>query len=276
MILNLFNDTKRIIKKANKVLAKIKSYDFSSLSDEELKNKTAEFRERLKKGETLDDLQAEAYAVAGEAVHRELGFNIYDNQYISAYVIHDGNVAEASCGTGKTVVGYIASYLEALEGKGVYIITVNEYLAQRDAEECSRVYARLGMTVGLNKPMISPGTKKLAYSADVTYTTNSELGFDYLRDNMVTHINDKVQRELNFALIDEADSVLILFGISVQNDEDTHLKIYETPGDFFPEIQFKYATGVLAARRALRRSFHLRASALRRRLNFQQGIVTRC
>lgn len=206
---SLFNDTKRILKKGNKVLAKIRSYDFSNLTDEELINKTAEFKDRLSKGETLDDIQAEAYAVAGEAVHRELGFNIYDNQYLSAYVIHDGNVAEASCGTGKTVVGYISSYLEALAGKGVHIITVNEYLAQRDAEECRRVYSRLGMTVGLNLAQMPGMYKQQAYNCDVTYTTNSELGFDYLRDNMVTDISRKVQRGLNIALIDEADSVLI-------------------------------------------------------------------
>ena len=181
----------------------------AALSDEQLKHKTVEFKERLANGETLDDIQAEAFAVAREAAKRVIGEFPFFCQLEGAYVLHRGDIAEMKTGEGKTLTSVMAVYLNALEGKGVHVVTVNEYLSQRDSEWMGQIHRFLGLTVGLNLRALTPAQKRAAYECDITYTTNSEVGFDYLRDNMVTRVEDRVLRELNFALVDEVDSILI-------------------------------------------------------------------
>ena len=179
------------------------------LSDEDLKAKTEEFKERFANGETLDDLQVEAFAVVREASRRVLGMYPFRVQIIGAAALHEGNIAEMKTGEGKTLTSTLAVYLNALAGKGVHVVTVNEYLASRDANEMGELYEFLGLTVGLNLNSMSKEEKREAYEADVTYSTNNELGFDYLRDNMVLYSEHKVQRPLFFGVIDEVDSILI-------------------------------------------------------------------
>ena len=182
---------------------------WNSLSDEHLTAKTDEFKERLLNGETLDDLQAEAFAVVREASRRVLGMYPFRVQIIGAAALHEGNIAEMKTGEGKTLTSTLSVYLNALAGKGVHVVTVNEYLASRDATEMGELYEFLGLSVGLNLNSISKEEKREAYSADITYSTNNELGFDYLRDNMVLYNEHKVQRPLFYAVIDEVDSILI-------------------------------------------------------------------
>ena len=183
--------------------------EMSKLTDEELKNKTVEFKERLKNGETLDDILVEAFAVCREAAYRVIGEKPYKVQIIGGIAIHNGNIAEMKTGEGKTLTSTMPAYLNALTGDGVHIITVNEYLASRAAEWMGSIYKFLGLTVGVNFRELSPKEKKQEYECDILYTTNNELGFDYLRDNMVVKSSDRVQRGLNFAIVDEVDSVLI-------------------------------------------------------------------
>ena len=183
--------------------------EYSKKSDDELKNKTEEFKERLSKGETLDDILVEAYATAREVAYRKLGEKAFYVQLLGAIAIHFGNIAELRTGEGKTLVTIFPAYLNSLEGKGVHVITVNEYLTVRNAEWMGPVYEGLGVTVGINKRELNPKEKQEAYNCDILYTTNNELGFDYLRDNMVVRKEDRVQRGLNYAIIDEADSILI-------------------------------------------------------------------
>jgi preprotein translocase subunit SecA len=180
-----------------------------ALSDEELRGKTAEFRERLANGETLDDLLPEAFAVVREASKRVLGKRHYDVQLIGGMVLHEGRIAEMRTGEGKTLVATLPVYLNALLGQGVHVVTVNDYLAQRDSTEMGKIYTFLGMTVGVNLHELSHDEKKAAYACDITYGTNNEFGFDYLRDNMVLYLEQMVQRPLYFAVIDEVDSILI-------------------------------------------------------------------
>ncbi|HLT04993.1 MAG TPA: preprotein translocase subunit SecA [Pseudomonas sp.] len=180
-----------------------------ALSDEQLRAKTAEFRERLAKGETLDRLLPEAFAVAREAGKRVMGMRHFDVQLIGGMTLHEGRIAEMRTGEGKTLVATLAVYLNALEGKGVHVVTVNDYLARRDANWMRPLYEFLGMSVGVVTPFQPPEEKRAAYAADITYGTNNEFGFDYLRDNMAFSLEDKFQRELNFAVIDEVDSILI-------------------------------------------------------------------
>ena len=208
---NLFNEDKKILQNIEKEARPTESYaeKMASLSDDELKAKTNEFKERLKKGETLDDIMCEAFAVAREAAKRVIGEYPYFCQLEGATVLHHGDIAEMKTGEGKTLTSVMAVYLNALEGKGVHVITVNEYLAQRDSEWMGAIHRFLGLTVGLNLRQLTPSQKRNAYLCDITYTTNSEVGFDYLRDNMVTRVEDRVLRELNFALVDEVDSILI-------------------------------------------------------------------
>lgn len=179
------------------------------LSDLELRAKTDEFRERLSKGETLDDLLVESFAVVREASKRVLGLRHFDVQLVGGMVLHDGRIAEMKTGEGKTLVATLAVYLNALEGKGVHVVTVNDYLAGRDKTEMGKIYEFLGLTVGLNVHGLSTQEKQAAYQADITYGTNNEFGFDYLRDNMVLYKEQIVQRPLHFAIIDEVDSILI-------------------------------------------------------------------
>lgn len=180
-----------------------------ALSDEQLKAKTIEFRERLAKGETTDDLLPEAFAVVREASVRVMGMRHYDVQLIGGMVLHDGKIAEMRTGEGKTLTATLAVYLNALPGKGCHVVTVNDYLASRDADWMGRLYNWLGLSVGKILSNQDPETKRMAYASDITYGTNNEFGFDYLRDNMVTHVSQRQQRPLYYAIVDEVDSILI-------------------------------------------------------------------
>jgi len=183
--------------------------EISSLSHSQLQNKTLEFKERIKKGASLDSLLAEAFAVGREASKRILGMRHFDVQLIGAMALHEGKIAEMRTGEGKTLVATLAVYLNALEGKGVHVVTVNDYLARRDSSWMQPLYEFLGLTVGVVTPSHSAEDKRYAYQADITYGTNNEFGFDYLRDNMAFHKEERLQRGLNFAVVDEVDSILI-------------------------------------------------------------------
>ncbi|MBP3765693.1 MAG: preprotein translocase subunit SecA [Bacilli bacterium] len=183
--------------------------EISALKDKELTSKTEEFKKRLENGETLEDIKIEAFAVAREAAYRVIGEKPFYVQILGGLAIHEGNIAEMKTGEGKTLTATMPAYLNALSGKGVHIITVNEYLAERDANWMGNIYRFLGLTVGINFRESTPKEKQEAYNCDIMYTTNNELGFDYLRDNMVVRAEDRVQRPLNFVIIDEVDSVLI-------------------------------------------------------------------
>lgn len=202
---------KRRVKQLGKIADRVSAYaeQYSKLSDEQLQAKTAEFQKRYQAGESLDDLLPEAFAVAREGAHRVLGLTPFKVQIMGGIVLHEGNIAEMKTGEGKTLTATMPVYLNALSGKGVHVVTVNEYLSERDAEQMGQLYNWLGLTVGVNKSDMSPEEKRAAYNADITYSTNSEIGFDYLRDNMVVYEEDRVQRPLNFALVDEVDSILI-------------------------------------------------------------------
>ena len=206
-----FNSDKKILDSVEKAVLPVEALkdEMAALSDEQLKAKTEEFKQRLANGETLDDIQVEAFAVAREAAGRVIGEYPFFCQLEGAYVLHKGDIAEMKTGEGKTLTSVMAVYLNALEGKGVHVVTVNEYLAERDSKWMGQIHRFLGLTVGLNLRELTPAQKRAAYECDITYTTNSELGFDYLRDNMVTRVEDRVLRKLNFALVDEVDSILI-------------------------------------------------------------------
>lgn len=215
------------------------SSEMGSLSDEELQNKTLEFKKRIEDGSTIDELLVEAFAVVREAARRVLGLYPFKVQLMGGMVLHEGNIAEMKTGEGKTLTATMPVYLNALSGKGVHVVTVNEYLAERDSTEMGELYTWLGLTVGLNLTDKTPEEKRQAYNCDITYSTNSEIGFDYLRDNMVVYKEDMVQRGLDFALIDEVDSVLIDEArtpliISGQSEDGTH--IYEEADRFVKEL----------------------------------------
>lgn len=207
----LFSEEKRELNKLEKMADKVMALEpqFSALSDEELRNKTAEFRTRLENGETVDDILYEAFATAREAAYRVINEKPYKVQIMGSLAMNLGDIAEMKTGEGKTLTATMAVYLNALPGNGVHVITVNEYLAGRDAAWMGEIYRFLGLSVGVNKRELSPAEKREAYNSDIMYTTNSELGFDYLRDNMVTNVKDRVMRGLHMAIIDEVDSVLI-------------------------------------------------------------------
>lgn len=207
----LFSEEKRELKKLEKTADQVLALEpkMQALSDEELKDKTREYRERLEKGETVDDLLLEAFATAREAAFRVINEKPYKVQIMGSVAMHKGDIAEMKTGEGKTLTATMAVYLNALSGQGVHVITVNEYLAGRDAAWMGEIYRFLGLSVGVNKRELSPREKRAAYACDITYTTNSELGFDYLRDNMVTDVKDRVMRGLHVAFVDEVDSVLI-------------------------------------------------------------------
>ena len=202
-----YKELRKFTKQADEIVALEEK--ISKLTDTELQNKTEEFKQRLKKGETLEDILIEAYAVAREASFRVIGEKHFYVQILGALAIHYGNIAEMKTGEGKTLTSVLPAYLNALDEKGVHIITVNEYLASRDAEWMGGIHRFLGLTVGVNTRDLSSKEKQEAYNCDITYSTNNEIGFDYLRDNMVVHKEERVQRPLNFAIIDEVDSVLI-------------------------------------------------------------------
>ncbi len=207
----LFDHEYKELRRFNGIADKVMALDeeYSKLTDTELQNKTEEFKERLNNGETLEDILVEAFATAREAAFRVIGEKHYYVQILGALAIHYGNIAEMKTGEGKTLTSVLPAYLNALTGKGVHIITVNEYLAGRDAEWMGGIHRFLGLTVGVNRRDMTAEEKREAYNCDILYSTNNEIGFDYLRDNMVVRKEERVQRPLNFAIIDEVDSVLI-------------------------------------------------------------------
>ena len=211
-ILNkIFDPNKREVKRLSRMAEEIMALadDMEKLSDDELREKTEEFKARYQNGESVDDLLTEAFAVVREGAKRVLGLYPYPVQLMGGISLHEGNISEMKTGEGKTLTSTMPVYLNALTGKGVHVVTVNEYLASRDASEMGELYTFLGLTVGLNLNSLSKEEKEAAYACDVTYTTNNELGFDYLRDNMVLYKEQKVQRPLHYAVIDEVDSILI-------------------------------------------------------------------
>ncbi len=201
----------RLLKQYRKLVTQINGLEpkISALSDAELAAKTAEFRSRHSQGTSLDDLLPEAFAVVREAGKRVMGMRHFDVQLIGGMALHDGKIAEMRTGEGKTLVATLPVYLNALAGKGVHVVTVNDYLARRDADWMRPLYEFLGLSVGVVTPFQPPEDKRAAYAADITYGTNNEFGFDYLRDNMAFSLDDKFQRDLNFAIVDEVDSILI-------------------------------------------------------------------
>ncbi|MCH4222809.1 MAG: preprotein translocase subunit SecA [Solobacterium sp.] len=207
----LMNEDNRRLKDIEKKLKPVEALadQYSKMTDDELKAMTPALREKLANGATLDDILPEAFATAREACKRVIGEYPFHVQLLGAAVMQGGDIAEMKTGEGKTLTSVMAVYLNALAGKGVHVVTVNEYLSKRDSEWMGQIHRFLGLTVGLNLRQLTPAQKRAAYECDVTYTTNSELGFDYLRDNMVTKASDRVQRGLNFALVDEVDSILI-------------------------------------------------------------------
>ncbi|HLQ86996.1 MAG TPA: DEAD/DEAH box helicase, partial [Enterococcus sp.] len=211
IIRKMIENDKKELKRLDKIANQVESYAdaMAALSDEDLQAKTDEFKARYQKGETLDQLLPEAFAVVREAAKRVLGLYPYHVQLMGGIVLHDGNIPEMRTGEGKTLTATMPVYLNALTGEGVHVVTVNEYLATRDSTEMGELYNWLGLTVGLNINSKSPEEKRAAYACDITYSTNNELGFDYLRDNMVVYRHQMVQRPLNYAIVDEVDSILI-------------------------------------------------------------------
>ena len=211
IIRKLVENDKKELKKLNRMALQVESFadEMEHLTDEQLKAKTPELKERIAKGESLDDLLYEAFAVCREAARRVLGLYPFHVQIMGGIVLHNGDVPEMRTGEGKTLTATMPVYLNALSGKGVHVVTVNEYLATRDMTEMGELYSWLGLTVGLNLNSKSPEEKREAYNCDITYSTSAELGFDYLRDNMVTRAEDMVQKPLNYALVDEVDSILV-------------------------------------------------------------------
>ena len=246
------NELKRIYPIVDRIEA-LES-EISILSDAELKDKTREFKQRLQDGETTDDILPEAYAVVREAAKRSLGMRHYRVQLIGGIILHQGRIAEMKTGEGKTLVSTLPAYLNALEGKGVHIVTVNDYLAQRDAQWMGQVHEFLGLTVGVVLNSMNNDERREAYNCDITYVTNNELGFDYLRDNMVIYKEQLVQRGLNFAIIDEVDSVLIDEArtpliISGQSNKST--KLYEACDILAGQLQRGEASGEFSKMNAI-------------------------
>ena len=228
----------RLLKTYNRIVSKINSFEseIAKLSDSEIQQKTLEFKERYKGGETLASILPEAFAVCREASIRVLGMRHFDVQLIGGIVLNDGKIAEMKTGEGKTLVGTLSAYLNAITGNGVHVVTVNDYLARRDALEMSKLYNFLGLTVGINLPDMSSEEKRVAYASDITYGTNNEFGFDYLRDNMVFEDKEKVQRPLNFTIVDEVDSILIdeartplIISGPAEGSNDLYLKLDQVP-----------------------------------------------
>jgi len=228
----------RLIKQYQKTVRAINALEpvMEKLSDAQLQAKTPELKERFAKGESLDDMLPEAFAVCREASKRVLKMRHFDVQLIGGMVLHYGKIAEMGTGEGKTLMATLPAYLNALSGKGVHIVTVNDYLAQRDADSMGRLYGWLGLGTGVNLSQMEHDAKQVAYAADITYGTNNEFGFDYLRDNMVYEAADRVQRNLNFAIVDEVDSILIdeartplIISGQAENHTDLYHKINEVP-----------------------------------------------
>lgn len=244
------------LKRIHPIVDRIESLEaeMQALSDTELKDKTREFKKRLEEGETLDDILPEAYAAVREAAKRSLGMRHYRVQLIGGIILHQGRISEMKTGEGKTLVSTLPAYLNALEGKGVYIVTVNDYLAKRDAEWMGKVHEFLGLTVGVVLNSMDNDERRAAYNCDITYVTNNELGFDYLRDNMVIYKEQLVQRGLHFAIIDEVDSVLVDEArtpliISGQSDKST--KLYEACDILARQLERGEASGEFSKMNAI-------------------------
>ena len=201
----------RLLRTYRKTIDRINGLEtqYESLSDDELRAKTGAFKQRVAAGESLDDVLAEAFAVVREGSKRIMKMRHFDVQLLGGMSLHNGKISEMGTGEGKTLTATLPVYLNALTGKGVHVVTVNDYLASRDARWMGKLYNFLGLTVGINLPNMSREEKQAAYNADITYGTNNEFGFDYLRDNMVYEVSDRVQRGLNYAIVDEVDSILI-------------------------------------------------------------------
>ena len=234
----------RTLKRLRKVVAKINKLEpsFEQLSDAELQGKTEEFRQRLANGEALSSVLPEAFATVREASRRVLGMRPFDVQLIGGMVLTDRNIAEMRTGEGKTLTATLPCYLNALTGKGVHVVTVNDYLARRDAETNRPLFEFLGLSVGVNVPGMSPAEKRLAYAADITYSTNSELGFDYLRDNLAHDKNERFQRELHYALVDEVDSILIdeaRTPLIISGPAEDSSEIYQAIDKIIPQLTFQ-------------------------------------
>jgi len=221
----------RLLKEFRRTVAKINALEptFEPLSDEQLRAKTEEFKQRVAKGESLDAILPEAFAVVREGSKRVFKMRHFDVQMIGGIALHNGKIAEMRTGEGKTLTATLPVYLNALTTKGVHVVTVNDYLARRDAEWMAKLYNFLGLTVGINLPQMSREEKQAAYGADVTYGTNNEYGFDYLRDNMVYETADRVQRGLAYAIVDEVDSILIdeaRTPLIISGQADDHTDVY--------------------------------------------------
>ena len=231
----------RLIKRYQHTVQAINALEpkIEALSDAELRAKTDEFKQRLAKGETLDDLLPEAFAVVREAGKRTLNMRHFDVQLIGGIALHNGKIAEMRTGEGKTLVATLPAYLNALSGKGVHIVTVNDYLAQRDADWMGRIYRFLGLTVGVNLSQMSHPDKQAAYASDITYGTNNEFGFDYLRDNMVFSPSERVQRGLSYAIVDEVDSILIdeaRTPLIISGQSDDNVEMYYRLNEIAPKL----------------------------------------
>ena len=244
----LGSNNERLIKKYTGLVAKTSSFEsqMQSLSDQDLADKTNQFRERLNSKETLDDILPEAFAVVREASQRSLGLRHYDVQLIGGMVLNEGSISEMGTGEGKTLVATLPAYLNALAGKGVHIVTVNDYLAKRDAEWMGKVFSFLGLQVGTAISGMSSEEKKAAYACDITYATNNELGFDYLRDNMAFSQEQKTQKALNYAIIDEVDSILIdeaRTPLVISGPTDDHAEVYRAIDKMIPKFTLQTETG---------------------------------
>ncbi|BBP66750.1 hypothetical protein PHLH5_42910 [Pseudomonas sp. Cab53] len=232
----------REVKRMLKTVQTVNAFEeqMVALSDDQLRAKTAEFKDRIAKGETLDQLLPEAFAVAREAGKRVMGMRHFDVQLIGGMTLHEGKIAEMRTGEGKTLVATLGVYLNALSGKGVHVVTVNDYLARRDANWMRPLYEFLGLTVGVVTPFQPPEEKRAAYAADITYGTNNEFGFDYLRDNMAFSMEEKFQRELNFAVIDEVDSILIdeaRTPLIISGQAEDSSKLYTEINKLIPQLK---------------------------------------
>lgn len=231
----------RLLKQYQKTVRQINALEpqMEQLSDAELQAKTPEFKDRLAKGATLDDIMVEAFAVCREAAKRVMKMRHFDVQMIGGMVLHQGKIAEMGTGEGKTLMATLPVYLNALAGKGVHVITVNDYLAQRDAEQMGKLYGWLGLTTGVNLSQLDHGSKQSAYGSDITYGTNNEFGFDYLRDNMVYDLRERVQRGLNFAVVDEVDSILIdeaRTPLIISGQAENHTDLYHKMNSVPPQL----------------------------------------
>jgi preprotein translocase subunit SecA len=238
----------RVLKKLRKVVKKINDFEptIEKISDAELQAKTTEFRQQLADGQTLDDILPEAFSVVREAGKRVLNMRHFDVQMIGGYVLNEGKIAEMRTGEGKTLVATLAVYLNALEGEGVHVVTVNDYLARRDSAWMSQLYSFLGLTTGVIVAGLSPDERRKAYNSDITYGTNNEFGFDYLRDNMVFSIEEKVQRNLHFAVVDEVDSILIdeaRTPLIISGPAEDSSELYQSINKLIPSLEQQIGEG---------------------------------